>query len=403
MSPFDSFQTSGSSPTRVAVLGFGTVGSAVARRLAAQGVAGLQLTHILDRRASLKQRTFTPSGSTDILWTDRFEDIVFGDADVVVDAIGGIEPSLRWIREALLAGKSVVTANKQVMAHEGAGLRQLAARQGRQIRCEAAVGGAMPVVRGIGDGLSGECIERIAAILNGTCNSVLSRIEATGCSLEIALADARQRGFAEADASDDLDGIDARAKLTILCQLAFGLNVDPALIDTASIRGIDADDFMSARQRGQTIRQIAYAAYDRPTRTLSAWIAPSLVPLSSLFARTTGVQNMVVTRGEYAGEMTFSGPGAGGDATAVAVISDLLTIARDRAAIVPAPRLTSPDNVTGLEHLFSDVASGFSRKDLPDLPLVASGFSRKDLPLINFSRVWNEAVASRELNVSEAV
>ena len=331
-----------SSRCRIALLGFGTVGAAVARRLTAEDADAiprrLQLTHICDRRAEQKRHAVPAAG---VAWTSRIDDILRSDADVIVEAIGGVEPAADWIRAALLAGKSVVTANKQVIARHGASLLTLAARQGRQLRFEAAVGGAMPIVRAIGDGLAGDRITRITAILNGTTNAVLSRMEATGCSLESALGHARARGYAEADPSSDLDGVDACNKLSILCALAFGLRVDPSQIARQSSAGITADDFERIRRRGGTIRQLAHAAYDRATSALTAWVAPAVVARDSIFARTTGAQNAALITGAHAGEIGVFGAGAGGDATAVAVISDVLAIARDRFAIVPAPILTS--------------------------------------------------------------
>jgi len=355
----DPFHTSGTSPSfdpriracRVAVLGCGTVGSAVARRLAgAEPTDGLALTHILDRRASTKRDAFTAEfrRARSIAWTTRFEDILSSDADIIVEAIGGLEPAADWIRAALNAGKSVVTANKQVIAHDGPSLLALAERQGRQLRFEAAVGGAMPIVRAVSEGLAGDRLTRIVAILNGTSNAVLAEMEATGCSMECALADARRRGYAEADPSADLDGTDARAKLVILCALGFGLRVAPAQIDTRSIAGLRPADLERARRRGCRIRQLAFARYDRARSTLTAWVAPAAVPASSLFAAIAGPRNAAVISGEHAGETGVFGTGAGGDATAVAVIGDLLTIARDRAAVVPAPALTTPGLILGI-------------------------------------------------------
>jgi homoserine dehydrogenase len=325
--------------SRIALLGFGTVGAAVARRLTGpEAVRGLQLTHIVDRRADHKRAHFAPEG---VVWASTLDEILEGDFDIVVEAIGGLEPATGWIRRALTAGKSVVTANKQVIARDGMALWTLAARQGRQLRFEAAVGGAMPIVRAISDGLAGDRITRIVGILNGTTNAVLSRVEALGCSLDEALADARARGYAEADPSGDLDGGDARAKLAILCALAFGLRVDPLLITARSSAAITGADFDRARRSGCTIRQLAHAEYDRVTSTLTAWVAPVTVPRGSMFARTTGAQNAALITGVHAGEIGVFGAGAGGDATAVAILSDLAAIAKDRAAIVPPPRLSS--------------------------------------------------------------
>jgi len=356
------FLASGNSPgpcffpatrCRVALLGFGTVGSAIAARLAGPDpVDGLELTHILDRRASAKRDELTASRAAlrgNILWTTNVGDILASNADIVIEAIGGIEPATEWIRAALVAGKSVVTANKQVIAHHGPSLLQLAERQGRQLRFEAAVGGSMPIVRAVSDGLAGDRLTRIVAILNGTSNAVLSRMEATGCTVPHAVADAKARGYAEADPSADLDGIDARAKLAILCALGFRLRVDPSRIETRSIAHLQPADVQQVRRRGGAIRQLAFAEYDRTRSALTAWVAPAIVPRSSIFARTCGPQNAAVITGEHAGDIGVFGAGAGGAATAVAAIGDLLTIARDRAAIVPAPLLSAPSIIKGLD------------------------------------------------------
>lgn len=322
---------------RIAILGFGTVGSAVARRLTTEP-GRFQLTQILDRGAAVERDTLPAPG---VAWTTSFDDVLHGDADIVVEAIGGLEPAAEWIRAALCAGKSVVTANKQVIARHGASLLKLAATQGRQLRFEAAVGGAMPIVRALGEGLAGDRIVRIVGILNGTTNAVLSRMETTGCSMHDALADARRCGYAEVDPSADLDGHDAGAKLAILAALAFGLRVDPSQIPTRTSSIITATDFAAARSTGGTIRQLAHAEYDRASSALTAWVAPSIVPCESMFGRTTGPQNAAIISGEHSGDTGISGVGAGGGATAVAVIGDLIAIARDRAAIVPAPILSS--------------------------------------------------------------
>jgi homoserine dehydrogenase len=341
---------------RIALLGFGTVGSAVARRLTAPesgAFSNVQLTHIVDRRAAEKQASLpanpaTCSGSPralsrddGVIWTTSIDEALHSGADIVVEAIGGVEPAAGWIRAALLAGKSVVTANKQVIARHGQTLLTLAARQGRQLRFEAAVGGAMPIVRAIGEGLAGDRITRLVAILNGTTNAVLSQMEATGCSIDEAVRDARARGYAEADPSADLDGHDARAKLAILCALAFGLRVDASQIETRTSASIGAADFARARQRGATIRQIAYADYDHAASALTAWVAPVEVEQASIFARTHGPQNAAVITGAHSGDTGLFGAGAGGEATAVAILGDLQAIARDKAALVPAPVLSS--------------------------------------------------------------
>jgi homoserine dehydrogenase len=366
----NSFQTSGSSPTppcRIGLLGFGTVGSAVARRLTAESPTGsLQLTHIFDRRAAQKRDLFdtTAHSHRPLVWTSRVEDLLASDVDVIVEAVGGVDGPVSWMRAALGAGKSIVTSNKQAMAHHGAALQRFAERQGRQIRFEAAVGGAMPIVRAVGEGMAGDRVTRIVAILNGTTNAVLSSMEARRCPIEQALADARAQGYAEADPSADLDGRDAGAKLAILCALAFGLRVEPEEIETHSSARTSVVDFERARRNGATIRQLAFAAYQPAAAELTAWVAPAAVRRGSFFARTTGPQNAAVISGAFAGDIRLSGTGAGGDATAVAVIGDLLAIARDRAAIVPAPALSRPARINGRSSANQVAADGFTLIDL---------------------------------------
>ena len=357
----NSFQTSGNSPgdrdtrCRVGILGFGTVGSAVARRLTSPDpIPHLKLTHIADRRARDKRARQTEP-LANLTWTERFDDLLASDVDIIVETVSGGEPAADYIRAALLAGKSVVTASKQVMAHQGPALLALAERQGRQLRFEAAVGGAMPIVRVLGDALTGDGVIEITAILNGTSNAVLSRMERLGCEMEEAIADACANGYAEVDPSLDLDGVDAAAKLAILCALAFHLRVSPDAIETRTTARIGLEELKKARLRGGTIRQIAYAGYDRPRSTLTAWVAPMFVTQSSLFAQMTGPQNAAVIACAHAGDITITGQGAGGEAPAVAIVSDLIAIGRDRAAIVPAPVLVEPGDIKGLsEHSFAE-------------------------------------------------
>jgi homoserine dehydrogenase len=347
----DSFQTSGNSPggsgCRIGLLGFGTVGAALARRLTGPDSPPiLQLTHIYDRRAREK-RGRQPQSIEALTWIDQFDDLLTSDTDIIVEATAGSEPVFDYIRAALLAGKSVVSANKMVVAHQGPALLGIAERQGRQFRFDAAVGGAMPIVRAL-EGLAGERISALDAILSGSCNDILSRVERTGCDIGDAIAEACARGYAEADPAADLDGSDAAAKLAILCGIAFGLRVTPSQIDVRSAGRLGAESFQRARKRDGTIRQIAHAEFDGDRSALTAWVAPMVVPSASLFARVEGPGNAVVIKGNHAGEVVLSGTGAGSDAVAVGLVGDLMTIARDRAAIVPAPILKDPQTVRGL-------------------------------------------------------
>ena len=350
----NSFQTSGNSPgrtrCRIGLLGFGALGAAVAARLTDQAaLPSLELAHIFDRRAHDK-RARLPEGSPldRLTWTDRSDDLLTSDVDVIVEASARTEPVVDVVRASLLTGKSVVTANEQVIAHHGPSLLALAERQGRQVRFEAAVGGAMPIVRAVAEGLAGDHIRSIDAILNSTTNLVLSRLEAAGGTLEDLVAEACAAGYAQADPSVDLSGADAAAKLSILCFCAFGVRILPTQIETRGIANVDENAFRKARLAGGTIRQIARARFDHDRRSLVAFVAPIVVPQTSIFARTVGAENAASVVTAHAGVVTMSGLGGGAEATAAAMLGDLVAIARDRAAIVPAPVLSEPVEIRGL-------------------------------------------------------
>ena len=318
--------------TRVALLGFGTVGSAVARLLATQQFPGILLTHIVNRNAARKRSSPHANAlSAAITWHDSPEAVLASqDVDVVIETIGGLDPIEGWIRAALISGKSVVTANKQLIAYRGAGLSALAAEHSVQLLYNAAVAGGVPVIPATLQGLQGDHITRLAGILNGTCNFILSRMEA-GATYADVLAQAQAKGYAEADPSADVDGLDARAKLCILARIALHAELNPDDVPTQSIAAIDAIDFQYARELGCTVRQISRAQLDG--EMVRARVAPMLVPHSSPIAWSHGTQNMVVTTGEFGGDVVFSGHGAGGNPTAVAVVSDLLAVAHGSAAV----------------------------------------------------------------------
>jgi homoserine dehydrogenase len=248
--------------------------------------------------------------------------------DVVVELVGGIEPAREWACRALLSGKSVVTANKQLVAQHGSELRVLASRQRRAFLFEGAVAGGVPVIRGLQDGLAGDRLVRIAGILNGTCNFVLTRMEDDGLLFEDAVAEAKARGYAEADPTADIDGLDARAKLAILCSIGFGIEVHPSQIPCLSIAGVTVGDLARANATGHTIRQLSTAELvEGLPSSVKASVGPVLLPIDSPFARCRGPQNVVAVTGEFGGETVFSGQGAGGNPTAVAVVSDILAVA----------------------------------------------------------------------------
>lgn len=322
-----SISEAGASPPRVALVGFGTVGSAVAKILCERGDGSLRLTHICNRKIERKKQPWVPA---DVVWTEEIGNIINSDADIIVELIGGLHPAEDLVRSALKAGKSVVTANKQLIARHGPDLLQLASANGCQLEFGASVAGGVPVLPALRTGLSGDRLHGVAGILNGTCNYILSRIETDRIPFSEALEEAQARGYAEADASEDLDGGDARAKLSILALAGLQVRVTPQDIRARTIRGVDAIDFDYAAELGCTIRQISRA--DLKEGTLFAEVGPSLVPASSPFGRVQRNLNLVLTSGEYGGDVAFLGAGAGGNPTAVAVVSDLKVVAENLSA-----------------------------------------------------------------------
>jgi homoserine dehydrogenase len=312
---------------RVALIGFGTVGRAVAKILCESEDKSLRLTHICNRNVGNKKQSWVPR---EVIWTDDIQSVLASNVDIVIELIGGLNPAEQIVRGALQAGKSVVTANKQLIARHGPDLLQLAAKHGCHLEFGASVAGGVPVLPALRTGLSGDRLHGIAGILNGTCNYILSRIETARIPFSEALEEAQARGYAEADASEDLDGGDARAKLAILALAGLHTRVVPESVRARTIRTIDAVDFDYAAELGCTLRQISRA--ELKGGTLFADVGPCLVPADSPFGRVQKNLNLVVTSGQYGGDMAFLGAGAGGDPTAVAVVSDLKFVAQNISA-----------------------------------------------------------------------
>src|ERR1700761_4101743 len=314
------------SGVKVALLGFGTVGASVARVLAASRFQGVELTHIFNRNVDRKRGSAAAKVvPASVVWTDDIDVILRSDVDIVIELMGGLHPVEGWIRKALTAGKSVVTANKQLIAYRGSNLARLAAAHNVHLVHGAAVAGGVPVIPGMLQGLGGDQVTRLSGIVNGTCNYILSRME-TGADYATVLADAQQLGYAESDPSADVDGYDARAKLCILSRIAMHAELDPDTVATQTISTIEAIDFSYAKELNCTIRQVSRAELDG--RLVHARVAPMLVPLASPMAWSHGTQNMVVVSGRFGGDVVFSGHGAGGEPTAVAGGSDLLAVAQ---------------------------------------------------------------------------
>ncbi len=327
----------------VAILGFGTVGSSVAKILRDRVDVPLRLTHIFNRDVERKRVDWIPD---DVVWTERIDDVLGSDVDIIVELLGGTDPAGCWVRRALASGKSVVTANKPLVAGSGPALLDVARQAGTQLAFEASVGGGIPVLAGVLDGLSADRLVQVTGILNGTCNYILTRMESAGLPFGAALREAQDLGFAEADPTDDVDGYDARDKLVILSWLGLGRAVDRKAVPCGSISGIEPVDFEIARRLECTIRQVSRAQLGRRPNHLSASVRPALVPTDSPLASIRGSENLVRTTGTFGGTASFVGLGAGGDATAVAVTSDIIAIARGRrAAAAWAAPVTSIDHV----------------------------------------------------------
>ena len=355
------------SPVKIALLGFGTVGSAVARVLAESKLPGIELTHIFNRNVERKRTSDAAKCvSASVVWTENFNDILNSRAEIVVELMGGLDPAEGWLKKCFAADKSVVTANKQLIAYRGAALSRLAAKHGVQLVHGAAVAGGVPVIPGILQGLGGDQITRISGIVNGTCNYILSRME-TGAEYAAVLADAQGLGYAEANPSADVDGFDARAKLCILSRIALHAELDPDAVATQTISTVEAVDFAYAKELGCTIRQVSRAQLDAKSRLVHARVAPMLVPLTSPLAWSHGTQNMVVTSGRFGGDVVFSGHGAGGEPTAVAVVSDILAVAQRSVAVeLPVRRR----EVTG-----EFMAPHYLRFVVDDKPGIVSGIA----------------------------
>jgi homoserine dehydrogenase len=394
---------------KVALVGFGTVGSAVARLLyARRDEHQLKLTQVFNRRVERKKAGWVED---DVLWTESFEDVLASDADVVVELIGGVNPAYEWVRRALEAGKSVVTANKQLIAHHGAELLQLARENRQHLVFGASVAGGVPVLSGLHKGLAGDRLRRVQGILNGTCNYILTRIERAGVTFAEALVEAQKAGFAEADPTDDVEGYDARAKLAILASMGLNAQAQPDQIATTGIGSVGRVDFDYAHELKRTIRQVSRAQVS--AGELFAAVGPALVAQDSPLASVTGSQNMVLSTGEFGGDTIFSGYGAGGNPTAVAVVSDLLHLVRYRTAGVaeldrpPAAQYPVTDNFVTAQYvrfvvkdrpgIVAALAGAFAQHGLNiDSLLQKPGYDKAALPFV----VTLEPCATQQLRAA---
>lgn len=318
-------------PLRVALAGLGTVGAGVIRLVEANAAliarrAGrpIKITVISARDRSKKR----PVDLTPYTWVDDM--VILGerdDVDVVVELVGGADgPALSCARATIEAGKSLVTANKAMIAHHGLELAAKAEAAKVALKFEAAVAGGIPVIKGLREGAAANAIDRVYGILNGTCNYILSTMEDTGRDFDDVLSEAQAKGYAEADPAFDIEGTDAAHKLSILAAIAFGSKLDFAGVETGGITRLRAADIAQANALGYVIRLIGMA--EAEGGKLFQRVQPHLVPFDHPLAHVDGATNAVVAEGNFSGRLLFQGAGAGDGPTASAVVADLIDIAR---------------------------------------------------------------------------
>jgi homoserine dehydrogenase len=323
-------------PLNVAVLGCGVVGSQVVRLLteqsgdlAARVGAPVQLVGVGVRRIDAPRDVDVPDG---LLTTDAATLVARGDVDVVVEVIGGIEPARSLILAALENGASVVTANKALLAEDGPTLFEAAEKAGRDLYYEAAVAGAIPILRPLRESLAGDRVTRVLGIVNGTTNYILDKMDSTGAGFEEALEEAQDLGYAEADPTADVEGFDAAAKAAILASLAFHSRVTAADVHREGITDVTAADIASAAQMGSVVKLLAIAELvdAEGAEGVSVRVHPAMIPRTHPLASVREAFNAVFVESDAAGQLMFYGPGAGGSPTASAVLGDLVTVARNR-------------------------------------------------------------------------
>ena len=324
-----------SDPLRIALAGLDTVGTGVIELLETN-------RSTIERRAgralqivAVNARDRTRDRGVDLspfAWVDDMQAMAArADVDVVLELVGGSDgPALTLARAALDEGKAFVTANKAMIAHHGLSLAEQAALRGVPLKFEAAVAGGIPVVKGLREGAAANRIERIYGILNGTCNYILSEMERTGADFDAMLAEAQAKGFAEADPTFDIEGVDAAHKLAILSAIGFGARVDFANVDATGIGEVRAADITQAGTLGYVVRLVGIASIDESdgTPALLQRVRPCLVARGHPLAAVTGPTNAVVAEGNFSGRLLFQGAGAGAGPTASAVVADLIDIAR---------------------------------------------------------------------------
>lgn len=328
---------------QVGLIGAGTVGGEVARQLLARPDelcrrAGTRLA--LTRVAVRDTGRPRPDVPDDLLTADPAAVLEDPAIDVVVELAGGEEPARTYLERAIRGGKHVVTANKVVMARHGPQLLELANEAGVEVYFEAAVGGGIPLISTFKVDLTANRLEKVTAIINGTTNYMLTRMAAEGLDFQGALRAAQEAGYAEADPTEDVEGLDAASKLAIMASIAFGVRLHPRDVYCEGIGGVEPVDFRYARELGYAIKLIAQT--ERTLDGIEARVHPCMVPLTHSLAQVDGATNAVFIEGDLVGQVLLEGQGAGARPTASAVIGDLIDLARSLPRSVEAGRAHSP-------------------------------------------------------------
>lgn len=366
-------------------LGLGTVGQGVCEVLAQNGDALAARAMMLLQpvvacvRDTDKPRAFAPLAIT----TDHRSVVCSPEIDVIVEVMGGVEPAKTWIEEALQSGKHVVTANKELIARYGAELEELARKHGVRILYDAAVCGGIPVLPVLRHRLVANRIERIAGIVNGTTNYLLTRMADDAAPYEQALQEAQERGYAEADPTADVENFDAQSKLAILVTIAFGAKVTPEQVHRESIAHVSPRDVEFAEILGYRIKPIAVAGIS--ASGIEARVHPALVALSNPLSKVDGVDNAILIRGDFVGDLMLLGKGAGASPTASAIVGDLEELASQPARETWIQGGEAPQGALGVQDIEDTVARFYVRMTSEDRPKalgqIASAFGDYDVSL----------------------
>lgn len=386
-SPVTGEQDSTERPLRIALLGYGVVGSAVARLLtehaddlAARVGRAMELAGIAVRRAGIERPGVDPA----LFTTDAEALVARPDVDLVVEVIGGIEPARGLILHAMAHGASVVTANKALLAEDGPRLFEAAEAAGVDLYYEAAVAGAIPIIRPLRESLVGDDVTTVMGIVNGTTNFILDKMHTEGSSFDEVLAEAQALGYAEADPTADVEGFDAAAKAAILAGLAFHSRVTAADVYREGITEISSADIAAAKAMDCTVKALAicHSKTVAGQRRISVRTHPAMLPNHHPLASVGGAYNAVVVESTNAGRLMFYGPGAGGDPTASAVMGDLVTVARNRVRGTVGPGESAYANrpVTGMDEVITRYFISLEVLDQPGvLAAIAACFAERQV------------------------